>query len=93
MTVLDFGCGPGFFTVEMAKIVGNSGRVYAVDLQQGMLRILEDKIKDSDIRKNVTLHQAEIERIGMNQKVDFVLVFYVLHEIPDHPRLNLLPIE
>jgi ubiquinone/menaquinone biosynthesis C-methylase UbiE len=37
MTVLDIGCGPGLFSVEMARMVGKSGRVIAVDLQEGML--------------------------------------------------------
>jgi ubiquinone/menaquinone biosynthesis C-methylase UbiE len=34
MTVADLGCGPGFFTIEMAKMVGNNGKVTAVDLQE-----------------------------------------------------------
>lgn len=37
MTVLDFGCGPGYFTIAMAQMVGTSGWVIAVDLQEGML--------------------------------------------------------
>ena len=86
MTVLDFGCGPGFFTIEIAKIVGNSGQVYAVDLQEGMLRILEKKIRNSEIQHIVTLHQNDANSIGISEKVDFVLVFYVLHELPDQDR-------
>lgn len=34
---MDMGCGPGFFTLEMAKLVGTGGRVIAVDLQTQML--------------------------------------------------------
>ena len=37
MIVLDVGCGPGFFSIELAQMVGNSGRVVAADLQEGML--------------------------------------------------------
>ena len=37
MTVMDLGCGPGFFTIEMARMVGKNGNVTAVDLQEGML--------------------------------------------------------
>ncbi|NNK85219.1 MAG: SAM-dependent methyltransferase, partial [Desulfobacterales bacterium] len=33
MTVLDLGCGPGFFTLDMAQMVGQAGRVFACDLQ------------------------------------------------------------
>jgi ubiquinone/menaquinone biosynthesis C-methylase UbiE len=38
MTVLDIGCGPGFFSIEMAQLVGKSGKVFAADLQEGMLQ-------------------------------------------------------
>ena len=44
MTVLDVGCGPGFFTLDMARLVGPSGRVIAADLQEGMLEKLGQKI-------------------------------------------------
>jgi len=37
MTVLDFGCGPGVFTMEIAKQMNGDGKVIAVDIQQGML--------------------------------------------------------
>ena len=42
MTVLDVGCGPGFFSVELAKLVGRTGKVISVDLQQGMLDMLRN---------------------------------------------------
>ena len=35
MTVLDVGCGPGFFSIDIAQMVGKSGRVIASDLQEG----------------------------------------------------------
>ena len=38
MTVLDLGCGPGYFTIDIAQMVGKSGRVIAADLQEGMLK-------------------------------------------------------
>ena len=41
MTVLDIGCGPGFFSVDMAHLVGESGRVIAVDLQEDQLGVSE----------------------------------------------------
>jgi ubiquinone/menaquinone biosynthesis C-methylase UbiE len=37
MTVLDIGCGPGFFSVAMATMVGETGKVIAADIQDGML--------------------------------------------------------
>ena len=38
MTVLDIGCGPGFISIDMAQMVGESGQVISVDLQEGMLQ-------------------------------------------------------
>ena len=82
MTVLDVGCGPGFLSVDMAKLVGQSGRVIAADLQEGMLQKLRKKIQGTELEKRVTLHQCEKKRIGFSGRVDFVLLFYVVHEIP-----------
>ena len=42
--VLDFGCGPGFFTREFAKRVGENGQVFSVDLQEEMLAIVRGKM-------------------------------------------------
>nr|CBH38630.1 hypothetical protein BSM_21070 [uncultured archaeon] len=44
MTALDLGCGPGFFSVEMAIMVGEYGLVIATDLQEGLLQKLKNKI-------------------------------------------------
>ncbi len=83
MTVLDFGCGPGYFTIDMAQMVGKSGRVIAADLQEGMLQKLRKKIQETELEERITLHRCEENQIGLAEKVDFALAFYVLHEIPD----------
>ena len=83
MTVLDFGAGPGFFTLEMARLVGESGKVIAADLQAGMLAKLRLKIQHTDLESVIILHQTEADKINLPAKVDFVLLFYVLHELPD----------
>ena len=83
MTVLDVGCGPGFFSIEMAKMVGNSGRVIASDLQEGMLQKVRDKIKGSELEKRITLHLCGANKIGISETVDFVLLFYMVHEVPN----------
>ena len=41
MTVLDIGCGPGFFSVEIAKMLNGKGKVIAADAQEGMLHSIE----------------------------------------------------
>jgi ubiquinone/menaquinone biosynthesis C-methylase UbiE len=83
MTVLDFGCGPGFFTVDLAELVGETGQVIAVDLQEGMLDRLRKKIQNTELQDRILLHQCEANRIGWSKPVDFFLAFYMLHEVPD----------
>ena len=48
-TVVDFGCGPGFLTVPAAKVVGPLGRVYAVDIEQRMLDVVEARAADAGV--------------------------------------------
>ena len=86
MTVLDFGCGPGFFLPDMAQMVGKSGRVIASDLQEGMLEIVRKKINGTNFENRIILHKCEENKIGINEKVDFILLFYMVHEIPEKSR-------
>jgi len=65
MTVLDVGCGPGFFSIELARMVGKSGRVIASDLQEGMLRKLRDKIRGTELEERITLHRCEKNKLGL----------------------------
>lgn len=83
MTVLDVGCGPGLFTVEMAALVGKTGKVIAADLQQGMLEKLKNKIRGKEIESRIETLKCESDKIGVTGKVDFVLAFYMVHEVPD----------
>lgn len=83
MTVMDLGCGPGFFTIEMAKMVGKNGKVTAVDLQEGMLEIVRKKVTDTDLQNIVEFHNCPDNKIGLSKTFDFILVFYMLHEVPD----------
>jgi ubiquinone/menaquinone biosynthesis C-methylase UbiE len=87
MTVLDFGCGPGFFTVEIAKMLSGNGKVIAADLQEGMLAKVKKKITGSALEKTILLHKCEQDKIGISEEVDFILAFYVVHEVPDKKKL------
>lgn len=87
-TVVDLGCGPGFFTLPMAELVGPSGRVIAVDLQQEMLDLVSAKLerfKNRSKLAEVKLHRCGEHQIDLAEsiKADFVLAFYMVHETPD----------
>jgi ubiquinone/menaquinone biosynthesis C-methylase UbiE len=66
-------------------MVGRSGRVIASDLQEGMLQKLKDKIQGTELEERITLHQCEADKVGLSVNVDFVLAFYMVHEVP-HPK-------
>jgi ubiquinone/menaquinone biosynthesis C-methylase UbiE len=87
MTVLDLGCGPGYFTIELAKLVGENGKVIAADLQQGMLDKVTWKIRGTDLEKRIEIHKCSEDIIGISQKVDFVLAFWMAHEVPNQERM------
>ncbi len=82
-TVMDVGCGPGFFTIDMAKMVGPNGQVIAVDLQPEMLASTLKKAARKGVAGRVIAHRSKADRIGFHQPVDFILAYYMVHEIPD----------
>src|SRR3989339_1444266 len=82
MSVLDVGCGPGYFSIPISKMVGPRGKVIAADIQQGMLDRLLKKLSPAQ-KRIIHLHKCSGTRIGVSQQVDFALVFYVLHEVSD----------
>jgi ubiquinone/menaquinone biosynthesis C-methylase UbiE len=87
MTVLDLGCGPGYFTVEIARLAGEKGRVIAADIQQGMLDRVTNRIKNTELEKRVETHLCQSDKTGIVLKLDFVLAFWMVHEVPDQRRL------
>lgn len=86
-TALDVGCGPGFFTLDMAKLVGKTGHVIGADLQEGMLNIVRGKIKGTELENRIVLYKCGQDKIGLTEKVDFVLLFYMVHEVPNKNSL------
>jgi ubiquinone/menaquinone biosynthesis C-methylase UbiE len=87
MTVLDLGCGPGFFTIEIARMLSGPGKVIAADLQDGMLEKVKSKIQGTELEQRIVLHKCLTNTIGAVKNVDFILAFYMIHEVPDHDRL------
>ncbi len=82
-TVADIGCGRGYFTVPMAKMVGEDGRVIAIDLQTEMLAALKRRAARQSLQHRIHYHLAQPERIGLAEPVDFVLAFWMVHEVKE----------
>ncbi len=83
-TVLDLGCGGGFFTVDLARMVGEDGRVIAVDVQQEMLDFTRKTVEKKGVLDRVTLHLCRSDDLALDGvSANFALAFYLVHEIPD----------
>lgn len=89
MTVLEPGPGMGFFTLELARRVGPSGRVIALDVQPQMLTGLRRRAERAGVAGRVTTRLVEAGSLGLGDlagAVDFVLAFAMVHELPDAGR-------
>jgi ubiquinone/menaquinone biosynthesis C-methylase UbiE len=89
--VLDFGCGPGFFTREFAKRAGENGQVFSVDLQGEMLKILQGKLEPEGLMPRIRTHQCKPDSIDLpaelNGTFDAAFTIFVVHEVPDPAKL------
>jgi len=81
--VLDFGCGLGFFSIAMAKMVGEDGLVIAADLQDVMLQGLMKRARRAGVADRIRPHLTAPDRIGLEDQVDFAIACWVIHETPD----------
>jgi ubiquinone/menaquinone biosynthesis C-methylase UbiE len=90
MTVLEPGPGMGFFTLELARLVGPSGRVIALDLQSEMLDGLKRRLAKAGLMERVNVRLVQPDSMGLSDfanSVDFALVFAVVHEMPSASSL------
>ncbi len=86
MVVVEPGCGMGYFTLELARLVGPRGKVVAVDLQKKMLSSLRRRLTKASLAERVEARLAIEESLGLDDRAgqaDFVLAFAVVHEMLD----------
>lgn len=77
--LLDVGAGTGFFTIPMAE--KTNGKVYAMDPDNRMLKVIDDKAKNKGLN-NIELVQEYIENLSIeNNSVDFIMASLILHEL------------
>jgi ubiquinone/menaquinone biosynthesis C-methylase UbiE len=88
--VLEVGCGTGFFTIPAAKLVGEKGRVYAIDPHPSAIEQVAQKVQDMGLT-NVTLIRADATQAGLaSGSIDLALLFGVIPS-PTLPLDRLLP--
>lgn len=88
MTVLEPGCAMGYFTLPLARLVGDSGRVIAVDIQEAMLQGLQKRAAkaglSSRIESRLASEQCDVYA-DLTGTVDVALGLFMVHETPDAP--------
>lgn len=87
MTVLDVGAGFGHFSIGMARLVGETGRVIAADVQERMLAKLMARARKAGVAARITPLPCRSDRLGLRVDLGFALACNVLHEMPDLPAL------
>ncbi len=89
MTVLEPGPGMGFFTLEMARLVGANGRVVAVDVQPRMIAGLKRRLAKAGLLERAEARLGHSDSMGLQDlrgNVDFALAMAVVHEMPSASR-------
>lgn len=79
----DIGCGPGYFSPTMARLVGESGRVVCIDLQRKMLDRARWNAERAGMANRMEFRQCSSDSLMLSEKLDFALTFWMVHEVPD----------
>jgi ubiquinone/menaquinone biosynthesis C-methylase UbiE len=86
MVVLEPGCGMGYFTLPLARMVGPTGRVVAVEIQPKMLSVLGRRAGKAGLLERIELRRAGaagLDLEDLSEKVDFAAAIHMVHELPD----------
>jgi ubiquinone/menaquinone biosynthesis C-methylase UbiE len=91
MTVVEPGCGMGYFTIPLARLVGPAGRVYAIDVQPRMINGLVRRARRAGMLDRISTAVVQPGE-STTQSVppgaaDLAVVIHMLHEVPDQAAL------
>ena len=77
---LDIGPGMGYFTFPLSRMVGEKGRVIALDIQEEMLKRLEKKVELNKV-ENIKIKLYDGNKFALKEKFNFILLFWMYHEV------------
>lgn len=86
MIVLEPGCGMGFFSLPLARLVGPAGRVVCVDLQPKMIEGLRRRARRAGLLDRIETIACGTEDLGIRAwtgRIDLAIAIHVVHEVPD----------
>ena len=90
MTVLDVGCGAGYYSLGMARSVGPMGRVVSVDTQTEAIATLRRKAEQAGLSERIETRVCSERDLGINDlsgQIDFAIAVYVVHHAADAASL------
>jgi ubiquinone/menaquinone biosynthesis C-methylase UbiE len=79
--VLEVGCGPGFFTIPAARIVGDNGFVYAIDINPFAIKKVDKKLLKAGIKNAKTMLVDVRESTLDDESITIALFFGVIHSL------------
>jgi ubiquinone/menaquinone biosynthesis C-methylase UbiE len=85
MTICDMGCGNGFYTLQLAKMTGDSGHVFGVDIQPEMLQLLNKRADEQGVKNISPILGSFTDPRLPKGKIDLILLVDVYHEF-SHPE-------
>lgn len=85
--VLDYGCGPGSYSIAAAKVVGNAGRIYATDIHPLAIEEVIKRAQKENLKNIVTI-LTDCDTKLENESIDVVLLLDIYHDLSD-PESNL----
>ena len=82
-TILDIGPGMGYFSIPLARMVGEKGKVIAADIQPEMLMALRKRAARAGVEQQIITHLCKADSLGLDMQFDFALAFWMFHEVPN----------
>jgi FkbM family methyltransferase len=91
MTVVDFGAGSGHYIIPAAKLVGEKGKVYAVDVQKDLLSAIKSNAEKNNF-SNVEIIWADLEKLESTRladnSVDVLIISNILFQVEDKEAIT-----
>ena len=85
-TVLDFGCGPGSYSLAAAKLVGKKGQVYSLDIHPMAIKSIKRRAKRQGL-KNIEPVFSDGDTGFPDKSIDLILVYDVFHEFDEPEKI------
>ena len=90
MQILEIGPAMGYFTLPLARMIGQRGKVYAIDIQPEMLQNLNQRARKAGLSKRINTRTCTTDSLNipdLDNQIDFCLLFAVVHEVGDQQEL------